>query len=151
MRHLSVGQTRPRWIRSGAGAPELQIRGMSTSAGDRPPRYGNKNVPFTVGRGPVPRHATIAGDRPPRYGPGRKKTRGTSPRAPVTEPLCRARAPALAHCDQAIANYRGDGNYSRCFTSPNVVNIRFDAETGPRNIRNANASRLPPNETSSIW
>ena len=26
---------------------------------------------FTVGRGPVPRHATIAGDRPPRYGPGR--------------------------------------------------------------------------------
>ena len=27
-----------------------------------------KNVTLTVGRGPVPRHATIAGDRPPRYG-----------------------------------------------------------------------------------
>ena len=50
-------------------------------AGDRPPRYGEKNAfrvaeqktsPFTVGRGPVPRHAaiapTLAGDRPPRYG-----------------------------------------------------------------------------------
>ncbi len=56
-------------------------------AGDRPPRYGEKNVPFPVGRGPVPRHApvvkanvrglwssdvfrfgrAIAGDRPPRY------------------------------------------------------------------------------------
>ena len=27
-----------------------------------------KNTPDTVGRGPVPRQATIAGDRPPRYG-----------------------------------------------------------------------------------
>ena len=55
-----------------------------TLAGDRPPRYGEKSVPYTVGRGPVPRRAsigtgngwlafgfrvgrTIAGDRPPRY------------------------------------------------------------------------------------
>ena len=48
------------------------------NAGDRPPRYEKitarvtKTPPFTVGRGPVPRHApvyrTIAGDRPPRYG-----------------------------------------------------------------------------------
>ena len=41
-------------------------------AGDRPPRYGEKNASFTVGRGPVPRHAaiapTLAGDRSPRYG-----------------------------------------------------------------------------------
>ena len=28
-------------------------------AGDRPPRYGEKNVPLTVGRGPVPRRASI--------------------------------------------------------------------------------------------
>ena len=37
-------------------------------AGDRPPRYEKKRLSFTVGRGPVPRHAAIAGDRPPRYG-----------------------------------------------------------------------------------
>ena len=63
-------------------------RFVSGIAGDRPPRYGEKNVPFTVGRGPVPRRAPvvtatvrglwaagvfrrdreIAGDRPPRYG-----------------------------------------------------------------------------------
>ena len=44
----------------------------SAIAGDRPPRYGEKNALFTVGRGPVPRHRrrnlTFAGDRPPRYG-----------------------------------------------------------------------------------
>ena len=44
----------------------------STIAGDRPPRYGEKNASLHVGRGPVPRRAavyrTIAGDRPPRYG-----------------------------------------------------------------------------------
>ena len=28
-----------------------------TIAGDRPPRYGEKTPPLTVGRGPVPRHA----------------------------------------------------------------------------------------------
>ena len=34
----------------------------------------SQNAPFTVGRGPVPRHAAVyrklAGDRPPRYGIG---------------------------------------------------------------------------------
>ncbi len=57
-----------------------------TIAGDRPPRYGMQGrLRFTVGRGPVPRRASIgtgnglcrrgfragralAGDRPPRYG-----------------------------------------------------------------------------------
>ena len=34
---------------------------------------------FIVGRGPVPRHATIARDRPSRYGPGRKKCAGDRP------------------------------------------------------------------------
>ena len=28
-------------------------------AGDRPPPYGANNVPHTVGRGPVPRRASI--------------------------------------------------------------------------------------------
>ena len=28
-------------------------------AGACPPRYGKKSVPFTVGRGPVPRHASV--------------------------------------------------------------------------------------------
>ena len=42
-------------------------------SGDRPPRYGcGARLPFTVGRGPVPRQRsiapTLAGDRPPRYG-----------------------------------------------------------------------------------
>ena len=31
----------------------------SRSRCNRLPRYGEKSVPFTVGRGPVPRHATI--------------------------------------------------------------------------------------------
>ena len=42
----------------------------ATIAADRPPHY-KKTPPFTVGRGPVPRHhsrpRTLAGDRPPRY------------------------------------------------------------------------------------
>ena len=32
---------------------------MRAIAGDRPPRYGKKSVPFTVGRGPVPRRASV--------------------------------------------------------------------------------------------
>ena len=41
------------------------FRAGRTIAGDRPPRYGivrvseSKNIPFHVGRGPVPRHASI--------------------------------------------------------------------------------------------
>ena len=54
-------------------------------AGDRPPRYGMQGcLPFTVGRGPVPRHAirhaALARDRPPRYGPGRGSLRHASVR-----------------------------------------------------------------------
>ena len=51
------------------------------------PRATIKTSPLTVGRGPVPRHAsripTIAGDRPPRYGkkrPPRTVGRGPVPR-----------------------------------------------------------------------
>ena len=74
------------------------FRAARAIAGDRPPRYGCQGrLPFTVGRGPVPRHAiahasahnlcragsyrsvgteetfftgVLAGDRPPRYGEG---------------------------------------------------------------------------------
>ena len=53
-RYLS-GETvvRDRLIPNGSRSGDLDLQ--------RGPR-------FTVGRGPVPRHATIAGDRPPRYG-----------------------------------------------------------------------------------
>ena len=41
--------------------------------------------------------------------------------------------------------------YFACFfTAPNVVNCRFAAETGPRNIRVANVTGRPSNATSSI-
>ena len=65
---------------------------FSWHAGDRPPRYGKKRHPLTVGRGPVPRHhsrpRTLAGDRPPPYGKKRHPPltvgRGPVPRrAPV--------------------------------------------------------------------
>ena len=58
-------------------------------AGDRPPRYGNKNGPWhrrawalgchTHMREGSPRHAAIAGDRPPRYG---NKNGSWHPRGP---------------------------------------------------------------------
>ena len=51
------------------------VWGMREIAGDRPPRYEGKRPEF-VGRGPVPRHATIAGDRPPRYGMEHANDRG---------------------------------------------------------------------------
>ena len=109
-------------------------------AGDRPPRASRTGQDLAilhyrllqrdVGRGPVPRRVSdyrsprgIAGDRPPRYG-ARAASRGTGPRAPL---------------------------YFACFTSPNVVNARCAGDTGPRNRRVINVSRLPPNETSSIW
>ncbi len=55
-----------------AGSPRQRACTWNpTIAGDRPPRYEKKRH-FTVGRGPVPRHAAVyrklAEDRPPRYG-----------------------------------------------------------------------------------
>ena len=47
------------------------------------PRSRGRPV-YTVGRGPVPRHATIARDRPSRYG-WTEGSRGTGPRATVNE------------------------------------------------------------------
>ena len=47
--------------------PDL-VKNRSSGA-PAPERVDGKKTPrITVGRGPVPRHAAIAGDRPPRYG-----------------------------------------------------------------------------------
>ncbi len=67
--------------------------------------------------------AARAGDRPPRYGALTASRRDRSRRCCF---------------------------YFACFTSPNVFNARCAGETGPRNRRVINVSRLPPNETSSI-
>ena len=62
----------PKQIKSRCSCPtEINRRRVSEEmfftgmiAGGRPPRYGEKNVPFTVGRGPVPRRALVhASDR----------------------------------------------------------------------------------------
>ncbi len=48
-------------------------------ASEGPRATVSRTAPFTVGRGPVPRHATIAGDSPP--APVIERSRGTGPRA----------------------------------------------------------------------
>ena len=64
------------------GFPLAMLRIIQRSRGTGPRATVARPSPFTVGRGPVPRHAavypTIAGDRPPRYGKGgdfRRKNR----------------------------------------------------------------------------
>ena len=47
---------------------ELETRSDARVASEGPRATMKKTPPLTVGRGPVPRQATIAGDRPPRYG-----------------------------------------------------------------------------------
>ena len=74
LKDLSVLHVRGFYRHAGPKGPE-EMFFAGVIAGDRPPRYGEKNVPLTVGRGPVPRHATNAGDRPPRYGSGRGSPR----------------------------------------------------------------------------
>ena len=127
------------------------------------PRAALGTPPFTVGRGPVPRHATIArdrpspygglggfrldrclaGDRPPRYGD--ERSWGKPARMRVWHP----RAPRDG--DREIAGDRPPRyGYFVFFTSPNVVSIRFAAETRPGNSRVTNVSRFPSNATSSI-
>ena len=51
--------------------PHAHASGFPSPCNDRggqAPALREKTPRVTVGRGPVPRHATIAGDRPPRYG-----------------------------------------------------------------------------------
>ncbi len=107
------------------------------------------------------------------------RSRGIGPRATVRRAYsCRSRAPALdpiairrsqtteeeregqalalrtrkKKCAGACPPRYGDRNgYFRRFNAPNVVSIRFAAETGPGNNRVTNVSGLPSNATSSIW
>ena len=157
-------------------------RGLKRSRGTGPRATVSKTAPFTVGRGPVPRHATIAGEtrshaRVASEGPRPtviERSRGTGLRAtgPKNPPFYRrARAcpspcndrggnPLACTCGIRGATPYGDREiagdrppryvYFVFFTSPNVVSIRFDADTGPRNIRIAKVSGLPSNATSSI-
>ncbi len=120
-----------------------------TIAGACPPRYGSQNRPFCSSRAPdldpiaIRRSQTTegsAGDRPPRYGPGRKKCAGDRPSPYGNREIAGDRPP----------RYGIRNGYSRFFNAPNVVSIRFDAETGPGNNRVTNVSRLPSNATSSI-
>ncbi len=148
--HL-LHRTAPRLV--GRGPVPRQRPRIPTIAGDRPPRYGRRTIFFTerspliVGRGPVPRHAGLIG-----------RSRGTGPRAtrkknaPLT--VGRGTGPRHAAVYRKIAGDRPprDGTehgYSRRFTSPNVRNCRFAAETGPRKKRIDNSCGLPANETSS--
>ena len=78
---------------------------MGVLAGDRPPRYGLQGrLPFTVGRGPVPRRASIGTGN----GFGRRaffaqveRSRGTGPRATGQEGFS-----SCAVRDQVLPNYR---------------------------------------------
>ena len=63
-------------------------RGLKRSRGTGPRATVKRTAPFIVGRGPVPRHATLARDRPSRYGAVAVfvltgASRGTGPRATV--------------------------------------------------------------------
>ena len=53
-----VGQSRRILPVREQASPNYSHWGTRALAGDRPPRYGEKSVPFTVGRGPVPRRAS---------------------------------------------------------------------------------------------
>ena len=109
-RHATIArETRSDARRAAEGS---RVTVIERSRGTGPRATGPRTLCFTVGRGPVPRHATIAGDRPPRYG-------------------------------------IQDGYFCR-FTAPNVVSIRFAAETGPGNSRVTNVAGFPSNATSSI-
>ena len=149
----TVGELRP-FCRSRAPAlgPVAIRRSQSTEgntrvwpspaiAGDRPPRYGSQNGPFYRRARACPSPCTdregqalalrarkkkSAGDRPPRYGD--REIAGDRP-----------------------PRYGIQNGYFCRFTSPNVVSIRLDAETGPGNNRVTNVTRFPSNATSSIW
>ena len=73
LKDLSVFFGRRCYRHAGPKGPE-EMFFAGVIAGACPPRYGEKNVPLTVARGPVPRHAIEHACAPP---------------------LCRARAPAL--------------------------------------------------------
>ena len=78
-RHLIVDQrsrgTGPRTTMKKNATPQRSARACPSPCNDRggqAPALQKKRHPRNVGRGPVPRHATIAGDRPTRYGKKRR-------------------------------------------------------------------------------
>ena len=72
MRFLSVGQNRLKSLSFDVSRSIKRSRGTGPRATVSGGVLGSRTAPFPVGRGPVPRHAsvyqTFAGDRPPRYG-----------------------------------------------------------------------------------
>ncbi len=84
-RRASIGQDQAILPVRDQAIPNYSHWGMQAIAGDRPPRYGMQGrLPFTVGRGPVPRRASIC----TRNGVGWRsffarieRSRGTGPRA----------------------------------------------------------------------
>ena len=101
----------------------------STFAGDRPPRYGMQGrLGFTVGRGPVPRRASIC----PGNGFGRwtifaqiERSRGTGPRATGPEEF----SSPCAVREQALPNY--SHRDTRAFAGETRSDARVASE-GPR-------------------
>ena len=104
--------------------PHAQASGFPSPCSDRggqAPALRKKTGPFTVGRGPVPRYATIAGDRPPHYGKKRfhksLNAAGTGPRAVVKNNAALSRRAGPSHatraCERvplAMQRSRGTGN-----------------------------------------
>ena len=58
LKDLSVFGSRGYYRHAGPKGPE-EMFFAGVIAGDRPPRDGEKSVLLTVGRGPVPRHASV--------------------------------------------------------------------------------------------
>ena len=83
-------------------------------------RGTKKRHPFTVGRGPVPRHPsrthnpTLAGDRPPRY--GKKTVFVTVGRGPV--PRHASRTPTIARDRPSRSGERNGSYYRRARACP---------------------------------
>ena len=91
---------------------------MRTIAGDRPPRSGMQGrLPFTVGRGPVPRRASIGtgnGVSRRSFFAQIERSRGTGPRATGPEGILLA------------MRRSGSGAPELQFSAPNLVNPEQD-------------------------
>ena len=72
-----------------------------------------KSPPFTVGRGPVPRHrprtSTLAGDRPPRYGRRKSPVHRRARACPSPCPDLRSKQPGSRGCGHFPQRLRDRG------------------------------------------
>ena len=114
--------------------PAKAVFPIEARRGTGPRPTVNGTLFFTVARGTGPRDTV------------HEKKRGRQPSRPPP-----ARDMKQQHELLPLLDFTDSTNYSRCLTSPNVVNERFAGETGPGNRRVRNTSGRPPNETSSIW